>query len=50
MTDNIKTTVDISSLFVAWASLIDWLPALAALLSIVWTGIRIYEWAKHKWS
>tara|TARA_R110000782_G_scaffold35428_1_gene84711 strand:- start:385 stop:537 length:153 start_codon:yes stop_codon:yes gene_type:complete len=50
MTDNIKTTVDISSLFVAWASLIDWLPALAALLSIIWTGIRIYEWAKLKWN
>ena len=48
MTDHIKTTVDISSLFIAWASLIDWLPALAALLSIIWTGIRIYEWWKKR--
>ena len=48
MTDHIKTTVDISSLFIAWASLIDWLPALAALMSIVWTGIRIYEWWKKR--
>lgn len=48
MTDHLKTTVDISSLFIAWASLIDWLPALAALLSIIWTGIRIYEWWKKR--
>ena len=48
MTDHIKTTVDISSLFIAWAALIEWLPALAALLSIVWTGIRIYEWLKQR--
>ena len=25
------------------ATLAGWLPAVAALLSIVWTGIRIYE-------
>ena len=50
MTDHVKTAVDVSSLFVAWAALIEWLPALAALMSIVWTGIRIYEWAKRKWS
>jgi len=48
MTDHIKTTVDISSLFIAWAALIEWLPALAALMSIVWTGIRIYEWWKKR--
>ncbi len=48
MTDHTKTAIDVSSLFVAWASLIDWLPALAALMSIVWTGIRIYEWLKQR--
>ena len=48
MTDHMKTTVDISSLFIAWASLIDWLPALAALMSIIWTSIRIYEWWRKR--
>ena len=48
MTDHMKTTVDISSLFVAWAALVEWLPALAALMSIVWTAIRIYEWLKQR--
>ncbi len=50
MTDHMKTTVDISSLFIAWATLVEWLPALAALMSIIWTCIRIYEWAKRKWN
>ncbi len=48
MTDHVKTAVDVSSLFIAWAALIEWLPALAALMSIVWTGIRIYEWWKKR--
>ena len=48
MTDHIKTTVDISSLFIAWAALIDWLPALAALMSAIWSGIRIYEWWRKR--
>jgi hypothetical protein len=43
-----KTTVDISSLLVAWAALVEWLPALAALMSIIWTGIRIYEWIRKR--
>lgn len=50
MTDHMKTTVDISSLLVAWAAFVEWLPALAALMSIIWTGIRIYEWGKRKWN
>lgn len=48
MTDHMKTTVDISSLFIAWATLVEWLPALAALMSIIWTGIRIYEWIRKR--
>jgi len=48
MTDHMKTTVDISSLLVAWAALVEWLPALAALMSIIWTGIRIYEWIRKR--
>lgn len=34
---------DAAALVVAVATLIEWLPALAAALSIVWTAIRIYE-------
>ncbi len=48
MSDHMKTTVDISSLLIAGATLIEWLPALAALMSIIWTGIRIYEWRRNR--
>jgi hypothetical protein len=49
-----KTALDIASgaiVVVTWAS---WLPPVAALFSIVWTGIRIWEtrtvqgWAQRR--
>jgi hypothetical protein len=41
--ENIKYGGDAISAALAVATLAQWLPALAALLSIVWTGIRIFE-------
>ena len=38
-----KTIVDTLSLAVVGATLIKWLPAIAALFSIVWTIVRIAE-------
>ena len=43
MTEELKIGLDISSLAIVGATLASWLPALAALLSIVWTVIRIRE-------
>jgi len=48
MTEDVKNVADVSSLFIAWAALVEWLPALAALMSIIWTGIRIYEWWRKR--
>lgn len=42
--DTLKHTADWVSLSTMAATVIGWLPAIAALFSIVWTGIRIYEW------
>lgn len=39
----IKPFIDGVSLSTMLATLLGWLPALAALLSVVWTAIRIYE-------
>lgn len=39
----IKHVLDGSAIAVTLGALMDWLPAVAAGLSIVWTGIRIYE-------
>jgi hypothetical protein len=41
--DTIKHVGDALSLSVVVGTIAAWLPAMAALLSIVWTLIRIYE-------
>ena len=43
MDDHAKTIVDASSIVVIAGTLIDWLPAVAALASLIWSVIRIYE-------
>ena len=30
----------------AFGTVVGWLPEVAALLAIIWTLIRIYEWAR----
>lgn len=39
----IKPIGDAISVSVVLATLANWLPAIAALASLVWSGIRIYE-------
>lgn len=41
--DSVKTLLDSVSIASIIATFASWLPSAAALLSIVWTGIRIYE-------
>lgn len=41
--DGAKHGIDALSIAALIASLIDWLPAVASLLTIVWTAIRIWE-------
>jgi hypothetical protein len=38
-----KTIIDVASIGTVAATLTDMLPAVAAILTIVWTAIRIYE-------
>jgi len=38
-----KTAVDALSVMTVLGTLMDVLPAIAALFTIIWTGIRIYE-------
>ena len=38
-----KHVVDALSLLTVLGTLVNFLPAIAALLSIVWSGLRIYE-------
>lgn len=41
--DNIKHTIDAISLVTVVGTFMNLLPSIAALFTIIWTGIRIYE-------
>ena len=43
MDDSTKHLLDFASIFTAVGTLLSWLPHLAAIFTIVWTGIRIWE-------
>lgn len=43
MDESMKSTLDGVSLIATLGSLIEMLPTISALLSIVWVSIRIYE-------
>lgn len=43
MSDHVKAAIDVASLGVTAAALASWLPSVAALVSIVWGCIRIFE-------
>ncbi len=43
MDDSTKHLLDLASIFTAVGTLLTWLPHLAAIFTILWTGIRIYE-------
>lgn len=43
MPDAAKHTVDAISVGVVVGTIVQWLPAVAALFTIIWTIIRIYE-------
>ncbi|MGB1649383.1 MAG: hypothetical protein ACPHEP_00025 [Acidimicrobiales bacterium] len=50
MSEEIKIGFDVGSFAIVGATLADGLPAVAALLSIVWTVIRIRETKTYrKW-
>jgi len=38
-----KHAIDAASIFTAVGSVLQWLPEVAAVFTIIWTGIRIYE-------
>ena len=43
MSEGAKHTADVISVGIALTTLAAWLPPLAALFTIIWTAIRIYE-------
>lgn len=43
VSESTKHAVDAVSVVTVVATLAQWLPAIAALFTIIWTGIRIFE-------
>ena len=43
ISDNAKHLLDVASVVTVLGTLVDMLPSVAALFTIVWTAIRIYE-------
>jgi hypothetical protein len=48
MNDHVKSALDLSSFAIVGATLAEWLPALAAGLSVIWSLIRLWETATVK--
>ena len=48
MNDHVQCAFDLSSLAIVGATLVEWLPALAAGLSVIWSLIRLWETATVK--
>jgi hypothetical protein len=49
MQEHTKHVLDTISGFTVLGTVMKFLPAIAAILSIVWYCIRIYEWARSKY-
>ena len=42
-TEQVKHVIDVAAVGTTLSAIIGWLPAIAALISIIWGLIRIYE-------
>jgi len=43
---NTTTVIDVAAGSVAVGTIMEWLPPLAALLTVVWLAIRLYEYIR----
>ena len=48
MTDPVKSAVDVGAAAVTIGTLADVLPSIAAIFTIVWTALRIYDWLTNR--
>ena len=44
----VKYCLDWAAVGTAIAVVANWLPPLAALFSIIWLGMQMYDWIAHK--
>jgi len=46
--DAVRHTIDVCAAGVWIAAAVEWLPPVAALMSIIWLGIQIFEYILKK--
>lgn len=46
--DGVKHTIDVGAALATVATILHWMPDVAALLTAIWYSIRIIEWAGKK--
>lgn len=50
MGDNVKHVVDATAVIATLGALVQILPPLASLLTIIWMSLRIYDWIEARWN
>ena len=45
---HVKDLVDVMSGVVVFGVVVRWLPSIAAVLTILWTMLRIYDWIERR--
>jgi hypothetical protein len=46
--DAVKITLDGAAIGAAIGAIAGWLPPIAALMSIIWLGMQMYDWIQKK--
>ena len=49
MSEQVKSFIDAASLGVAGAAVLEYLPAISAAASLIWTMGRLWGWARRQW-
>jgi hypothetical protein len=49
MGENVKHFADATAAVAAFGALVQILPPLASLLTIIWMGLRIFDWVEARW-
>lgn len=50
MGDNVKHIADATAAVAAFGAMVQILPPLASLLTIIWMSLRIYDWIEARWN
>jgi hypothetical protein len=50
MGENVKHAADATAAVAAFGALVQFLPPLASLLTIIWMSLRIYDWFEARWN